>query len=415
MKQIKILTNILVIALLGTSFTIKANDGLTQLQEKPQIVELVDYFLDNNPRLIEQKANVNKAYALYQGANKAIYNPEISYEYEETDIKEYSIGLEQTIDLANKRGKRTKAAEYQYQATQEEHQDLRLELTAELLKSLAKQEASQSVHQILNKQSELMKEFLNLSQKRSTVGDIGEDELGLAKLAQANVITQLYQSEIEWVEAKETLHALIGKSVMNWPNMPTQLPPIQSGVPAYDELTQEHPKLKSAHLQLQSAKAEIKLAERERWPDPTVGIRGGKEDDEDLWGFEISLPLFIRNTYKDNVTASNEEAIAQEKRMMNLYQEKRAALESAWRRYHAYYQAWNKWQKNGAPTLRDRLKLLEKLWKSGDLETTDYLVQVQQSMEAQVSQEELRLKTWLAWIEWLNASGNVEQWLETLR
>lgn len=414
MKQIKTIAVALVIALQGTSLTIKANEVSSLLQEKPQIPELVNYFLENNPRSIEQRANVNKAHALYQGASKAIYNPEISYEYEETDIKEYSIGLEQTIDLANKRGKRSKAAEYYYQSAQEEYQGLRLELATELLSALAKHETSQSTHQILKKQSELMNEFLTLSQKRNTVGDIGEDELGLAKLAQANVTTQLYQSEIEWVEAQEALFALIGKTNIKWPQMPTYMPSIQSETPPYDVLIQEHPELKSAHLQLQAAKAEIKLAERERWPDPTIGIRGGKEDDENLWGFEVSIPLYFRNSYKENVTVSSEEAIAQEKRMMNLYQEKRAGLEGAWRRYHAYYKAWSKWQKNGAPTLKDRLKLLETLWKSGDLETTDYLVQVQQSMEAQVSQEELRLKTWIAWIEWLNASGNVEQWLETL-
>lgn len=414
MKQIKTITVALVIALQGTSLNIKANEVSSLLQEKPQIPELVNYFLENNPRSIEQRANVNKAHALYQGASKAIYNPEISYEYEETDIKEYSIGLEQTIDLANKRGQHSKVAEYQHQSAQEEYQSLRLELATELLSALAKHETFQSTHQILKKQSELMNEFLTLSQKRNTVGDIGEDELGLAKLAQANVTTQLYQSEIEWFESQETLYALIGKTNIKWPQMPTYMPSIQSVTPPYDVLIQEHPKLKSAHLQLQAAKTEIKLAQRERWPDPTIGIRGGKEDDESLWGFEVSIPLYFRNSYKENVSASSEEAIAQEKRVMNLYQEKRAGLESAWRRYHAYYLAWNKWQKNGAPTLKDRLKLLEKLWKSGDLETTDYLVQVQQSMDAQVSQEELRLKTWLAWTEWLNASGKVEQWLETL-
>ena len=65
----------------------------------------------------------------------------------------------------------------------------------------------------------------------------------------------------------------------------------------------------------------------------------------------------------------------------------------------------------GQHRLKGRIALLKQLWKAGEIGTTDYLVQLQQTLDTQVSAAALRAAVWDAWIRWLSASGQIEYWL----
>ena len=54
---------------------------------------------------------------------------------------------------------------------------------------------------------------------------------------------------------------------------------------------------------------------------------------------------------------------------------------------------------------------LQRLWESGEISTTDYLVQLRQTVDVQDSALDLRQLLWRAWFEWLMASGQVDTWL----
>ena len=73
--------------------------------------------------------------------------------------------------------------------------------------------------------------------------------------------------------------------------------------------------------------------------------------------------------------------------------------------------AWNAWLDTGELNLTQQADLLERLWRAGELSLTDYLVQVNQTLDTQRSAVELRRTLWDAWFSWLAATGQTGRWL----
>jgi cobalt-zinc-cadmium efflux system outer membrane protein len=55
--------------------------------------------------------------------------------------------------------------------------------------------------------------------------------------------------------------------------------------------------------------------------------------------------------------------------------------------------------------------LLQRMYEYGELRTTDFLVQLRQTLDTRESALDLELTMWRAWFEWLTASGQVNNWL----
>ncbi|MAT84314.1 MAG: ABC transporter permease, partial [Gammaproteobacteria bacterium] len=73
--------------------------------------------------------------------------------------------------------------------------------------------------------------------------------------------------------------------------------------------------------------------------------------------------------------------------------------------------AWDDWERTGQVSLRRQTDLLRRLWEAGELSTTDYLVQLRQTLDVRESALDLRFALWEAWFEWLQASGRLDTWL----
>ena len=55
--------------------------------------------------------------------------------------------------------------------------------------------------------------------------------------------------------------------------------------------------------------------------------------------------------------------------------------------------------------------MLEKLWRAGEISTSDYLVQLKQSLDTALSGLELESQAWQAWFDYLTAAGRLNDWL----
>ena len=84
---------------------------------------------------------------------------------------------------------------------------------------------------------------------------------------------------------------------------------------------------------------------------------------------------------------------------------------SASERYKLSRDAWQGWEQTGQFSLQRQGDLLQRMWEAGEVSTTDYLVQLSQTLDVQESALDLRQTMWRAWFEWLSASGQVSQWL----
>jgi cobalt-zinc-cadmium efflux system outer membrane protein len=178
-------------------------------------------------------------------------------------------------------------------------------------------------------------------------------------------------------------------------------------------LARRHPEVRTSHLKAQAAQQKIEATHRQNLADPTLGIAAGREDREGLIGISLSVPLQLRNDYGNEIEVSRAEALQAERLAQQAFRDALARLHGALQRFNLISDAWSTWLSEGRTSLRRHLDLLEVQWEAGEMDTTDYLVQFQQSLDTRIAGVRLRGELWDAWIEWLSASNELDQWLET--
>ena len=104
--------------------------------------------------------------------------------------------------------------------------------------------------------------------------------------------------------------------------------------------------------------------------------------------------------------ARSEQALRQQKRDI------KARLLSSTERFRLLQTAFNEWLKTGRGHVTRQLKLIKRLWSSGDMSTTEYLVQLKQALETQASGIELRNKMWRSSFDWMNDTASIDDWLK---
>ena len=140
-------------------------------------------------------------------------------------------------------------------------------------------------------------------------------------------------------------------------------------------------------------------------------MRGGTEDDETLVGVNVTIPLPVRNRYTYEVTAASAERRKAQQDASDISRQAYARFQGAQERYQLSRTAWQDWQRTGGVSLQRQSDLLWRLWEAGELSTTEFLVQLRQTLDTRESALELRETLWRAWLEWLIASGQIESWL----
>jgi cobalt-zinc-cadmium efflux system outer membrane protein len=100
-----------------------------------------------------------------------------------------------------------------------------------------------------------------------------------------------------------------------------------------------------------------------------------------------------------------------ESMLENTKQQLRSQLQSTAQSYQLTYSGWKSWQKVAGNSLKQQSQLLMRLWKAGELSTSDYLLQLKQIKAAELNHIELKGNVWKAWFNWLATSNQFKQWL----
>ncbi|MGD8311222.1 MAG: TolC family protein [Gammaproteobacteria bacterium] len=377
----------------------------------PALSGWIKAVLSQNPALWAAEAAVAAAGDRVRAAEQPLFNPELEFEHETSDVNTTAGGIRQTIDWADKRGARTAVADHELKGARAGFHARRQELATELLQALADWHTADGIARAGRKQAELMAHFVRLAERRREAGDLGQTELDQAHLAAADAAFRQAVAREELIRANRDVTALTGAKAPGRPALPEQLPAIDSRRLDTERLLDELPSHQVALARVAAADAAVRLSIREKRPDPTVGIRAGKEDSESLAGVTLSVPLFVRNRFRAEVDVANAELIQATREADSHRQQSRADLLAAAESYRNARQAWNTWTATGAPRLSQRTELLERLWQAGELGTTDYLVQLKQALDTEVGAIEQRGRMWRAWVAWLAAAGRIDQWL----
>jgi cobalt-zinc-cadmium efflux system outer membrane protein len=377
----------------------------------PELSGWINEVLTKNPEIQAAQAAVDAASGRRRAADQPMFNPELEIEYENSDTTTTAGGLTQAVDWADKRGARTAVADFEERAAEAELRSMQHSLATDLLEVLANWHAAVAIRKVSERQSSLMTRFTRIVEQRHKAGDLGQMELDLAHLAAAEAAFDQAEANQDLILAQRAVTALAGQNSHGWPALPAQLPAIDSQNMDMDGLLNDLPLIHEAKAQISAARASVELSVREKKPDPTFGFRIGKEDSDTLTGLSFTVPLYVRNTFSAEVDVANASLIEAERAAANVVREARADLVATAAVYQSSRNAWYNWLESGAPRLSERTGLLDRFWQAGELNTTDYLVQLRQALNTEVSAIKQQRRMWEAWSAWLAASGRITQWL----
>jgi len=390
---------------------IPVDDQLFATHPDPSLGTFVQEVVDSNPRVRAAQAALAASRARESGASRPLYNPEIEVDYQNAIDQTWVVGIGQTIDWSGKRDARSSVASSDRNAVEAQYHAIRQELTVELLSRLTQYQTGMQRETLAAERVQVMRDFAELAQKRFATGDLNQVEADLATLASLGAKIQWATAAAELAEATQAVRNIAQNATPDqWPSIDTQLPTI----PAFSDpqsLVLALPEVQAAQRRVDAANAVVALRELERKPDPTLSIRGGQEADSTLVGVRLSIPLYIRNSFKYEVTASMAERDQAQQLADDLVRRAYSRFISATERYQLSREAWQDWKQTGQTSLQRQGDFLRRLWEAGELSTTDFLVQVRQTLDTRENALGLELTMWRAWFEWLSASGQVDQWL----
>lgn len=280
-----------------------------------------------------------------------------------------------------------------------------------LLRRLSQNQTEKELARLSAATLKLMQEFRQVAERRHQSGDLGQVELNLAQLAYSEALMKQANQQANARQAQEQLRALLGEMPDKLPDLPERLP--EPSLPQeLDAFLQKLPAMRSLLAEVQVARQTVAVRQSEKAWNPTIGLAAGSEGEQPLVGVNLTIPLNVRNNFSAEVDSAQQNLIAIEQRSHLAYRNLRADVISSTERYRQLQQAWNDWQNISQHSVKQQLSLIKQLWRSGDMSTTDYLVQLKQALETQGSGLELRGQLWLAAFDWMTNTASINQWLD---
>lgn len=376
---------------------------LTQLERK-------------HPQLKISQAELEAAKARSRSASRPLYNPEIELDAERTGFNRnktntVTLGVNQTIDWHNKRSARQNIATIEQKLSQHNQAESRQQLIAGMFSSLAEYQMQREILQANSKRFSLVKQLMNQATKLYKAGDISKLDLEQIRLNVSKSQLTINQAKTQLAVTQQRLSRKAGESRQSWPVLPYTPPVLQTNKLHYEKLLLGLPAYKADATKIAIERGKLRLRVREQKPDPTIGFRAGGEDSNKLIGLTLSIPLTTRNNYQAEVDEARSNIRRAESVFDNSKYQLKSRLKLAAETYQLTYSSWKAWQHVAGKSLKNQSNLLQRLWKAGELSTSEYLLQLDQIREAEMNNVELKGNVWKAWFNWLAVSNQFNKWL----
>jgi cobalt-zinc-cadmium efflux system outer membrane protein len=349
-------------------------------------------------------------------SSRPLYNPDLELAYDDEGPEHTATaGMALTLDLSGKRRARTNAGQADLVLAEAEAALRRSRFAQQWLQAWTEYGSARERVRIGEERLVLMQRFADLAERQLTVGDIPSLERDLALLARDEAQAEQATLLADAASATEAYRAVGGG-----PSLRTDIAAL--GVPAAwtaDASWQvgSAPEGRIAAATAASAATRIAIAERDRRPDPTVSLYGGRKDlgtgtqSEGVVGLAVSVPLFVRNNLSAELAAARADASAASAEQRRAELELRARAERAAATFSAVRDAWTRWSQSSGTDVTTRADLLERLWRAGDISTADYLIQLKQSLDTALAGADLRGRLWRSYVDALYSTGQLDAWV----
>ncbi len=396
-------------------------DAVAAEQPAPALRQFVAEVIAEHPAIRRAEAELEAARARARGQARPLYNPEIELGYEDALDDTRQLGLSQTLDWAGKRSARARVAKAEVEGARAALALTRKTVLGELLSALAAYETSRHALDLAARRVRLNRDFLALAEKRNQAGDLSRSELLTAQLSLAEARVTESARRSDFSAAAERVRAVTALVPPRQPLLTADPPPPP---PSIEGVAREAlPELRLAAADVAAARSAIRLAKRNRIPDPTLGLGVGRQrtgpafarESTTLVGVSLRIPLFVRNGFSAEVDAAGARWVARERGYDDLERRIEARLAASLDRYREAFEAWGSWARQGTAPLEEQRRLLQRLWRTGEISAVEYIIQLNQTFATESAGVELRGRLWTTWFEWLGAAARIDDWLETMQ
>ncbi|VAW49195.1 hypothetical protein MNBD_GAMMA04-1920 [hydrothermal vent metagenome] len=365
-----------------------------------------------SPSVKAAQSELDVLLARKEGADQPLYNPNLILDAERSGVNTTVVGFNQTLDWSDQRDAQRQVAHKRVLMARAALKQVKQQVAVDTLSALAEYATAEQMQVLAVYRAELIQRFMDTVKQRQLAGDMGALEGLLAQVTYSEVLMQQAAVESQLAEAKAALQSVTGLVLTEWPALPVlptelALPTVQTGEAHLKSL----PELIALFHRIEAAKLQVVVTERVNRVAPIIGVRAGREGDETLLGVSLEIPLFVRNNFQADVRARDYEVTREEQLYNVAYRRAKARLDGSFGRYQSTAKAWQVWLTEGQLAQQEQGELLEKMWQAGELTATDYLVQAKQRLETQKMAMELMGEVWQAAIAWLDASGQINDWL----
>jgi len=275
--------------------------ALASAQGPIHFQSLVDEILRENRDLAAYEAEVSAAgdRSIAAGAfpmpmvGFAVRNlPVPSFSFTEDEMTMKEVMLRQQIPWFGKRGLRREAEAKQVDVTGRTADAAKLALAEAAADAYAGLWSSLASREVIDRQAADLERLAVLARARLASGGARQADVLRAQMEVARIRLPLLDLTRDEARQRATLGALLShdEPVDGLPELPARgaLPAEAEAIAAIDS----HPELVAFGAQEERAKLDARLASREKWPDPEVGVAYGfRTGMPDMVSAEVSIPL----------------------------------------------------------------------------------------------------------------------------
>ncbi len=367
-----------------------------------------------HPAALAAAASLEAVRARSRAAGQPVYNPELELEADHEGGDELrTIGLSQALDISGKGEARRELGDAERSLGEAQYALKRAEFVRDWFIGWARLASSGRQVDLGAERVILAKRMADLAERQFAAGDISGPERDLVLLARDEAVAEQASLLADAAAARETLARAGGNvSLSSAPTLPDDPPPAPRALAELD--VTDLPELVVARAEEAAAEQRVLVATRDRHPDPTLTLRGGTIDagagKETVIGVSISMPLFVRNNYRAETEAARFDVDSANALFRSQRQDLLARAESAFSTYAAMRDAWRSWQSSRGTDLATRSNALERLWTAGELSTSDYVLQLKQTLDTALAGVALEGRMWQSYFEYLHAVGQLDNW-----
>lgn len=361
-----------------------------------QLEELLAWAHEHAPRVRVAEAAMARARAARAAADPVLpENPELGgaagprVTADGTGV-DLEASLSQSFEIAGERGLRFDVADRMAERLRAErdgaHWRVHSRVHAGYHRALVERERLEAAGRLLDFEQRL----LDIAERRVGAGDASPLVVRLTE----GEVAQARQRHIAARERYQAVRLELAE-VAGWP---VAHPPVPAGttetprdLPPTERLTElmaaHQPALAVARARVQEARSRLALADREAWPEPTVGVswhrEGGPNAAEDviLGALTLPLPLWQRNQgpraeARAELEIAEAELAALEQRLAARLARAAAAVTAAAERVEVY----------GAeilPSFERNLEMLRRAYELGEIDVLDVSVAVERFLRTQ--------------------------------